>query len=141
MCIRDRFERTYRQPQYNNNDFTGRTTTQTVTVRNYPWYDGWARGPNNADGTMGDFLLDENGDKIPIEQNWYNNSVRTNPDGSIMMDDNGTALDTSDDTPVRYYEDGASMQIEMDVDGPDGVPDNPGPVSYTHLTLPTICSV
>ncbi len=110
------------QPQYNNNDFTGRTTTQTVTVKNYPWYDGWARGPNNADGTMGDYLLDSNGDKIPIEQNWYNDSVKTNPDGSIMLDD--------DENPVRYYPDGASMQIEMDVDGPDGVPDNPGQVVW-----------
>ena len=110
------------QPQYNNNDFTGRTTTQTVTVKNYPWYDGWARGPNNADGTMGDRLTDSNGDYIPIEQNWYDNSVKTNPDGSIMLDD--------DDNPVRYYEDGASMQIEMEVDGPDGVPDNPGEVVW-----------
>ena len=59
------------QPQYNNNDFTGRTTTQTVTVKNYPWYDGYARGPNNADGTMGDILTDANGDPITIEQDWY----------------------------------------------------------------------
>ena len=71
---------------------------------------------------MGDYLLDSNGDKIPIEQNWYNDSVRTNADGSIMLDD--------DDNPVRYYEDGANMQIEMDVDGPDGVPDNPGQVVW-----------
>ena len=110
------------QPQYNNNDFTGRTTTQTVTVKNYPWYDGYARGPNNADGTMGDILTDSNGDPITIEQDWYDNSVKTNPDGSIMLDD--------DDNPVRYYEDGASMQIEMEVDGPDGVPDNPGQVVW-----------
>jgi len=109
-------------PQYNNNDFTGRTTTQTVTVKNYPWYDGYARGPNNADGTMGDRLTDSNGDYIPIEENWYNDSVKTNADGSIMLDD--------DDEPVRYYPDGASMQIEMDVDGPDGVPDNPGQVVW-----------
>ena len=54
---KDPFERTYMQPQYNNNDFTGRTTTQTVIVKNYPWYDGYARGPNNADGTMGDICL------------------------------------------------------------------------------------
>ena len=127
---KDPFERTYMQPQYNNNDFTGRTTTQTVTVKNYPWYDGYARGPNNADGTMGDILTDSNGDPITIEQNWYNDSVKTNPDGSVMMDDNGTALDTSDDTPVRYYEDGANMQIEMEVDGPDGVPDSPGEVVW-----------
>ena len=119
---KDPFERTYMQPQYNNNDFTGRTQTQTVTVKNYPWYDGWARGPNNADGTMGDRLTDANGDYIPIEQNWYNDSVKTNADGSIMLDD--------DDEPVRYYPDGASMQIEMEVDGPDGVPDNPGEVVW-----------
>ena len=30
----------------------------------------------------------------------------------------------------RYYEDGADMQIEMEVDGPDGVPDNPGQVVW-----------
>ena len=167
---KDPFERTYMHPQYNATDFTGRTTTQMVSVRNYPWYDGIARGPNNADGTMGDILYEADGTTPQtIEQNWYNNAVRTNPDGSVMMDDNGTALDDSDDFPVRYYEDGAQMQIEMEVDGPDGIPDSPGeviwnkpvrndmkannnfniglsatfslPVSYTHLTLPTICSV
>ena len=93
-----------------------------TSVKNYPWYDGWARGPNNADGTMGDKLTDADGNYIPIEQNWYNNSVKTNPDGTIMLDD--------DENPVRYYEDGASMQIEMEVDGPDGVPDNPGQVVW-----------
>ena len=109
-------------PQYNNNDFTGRTTTQTVTVRNYPWYDGWARGPNNADGTMGDRLTDSNGDYIPIEENWYNNAVMEDSDGNPILDDDGEVQ--------RYYEDGASMQIEMEVDGPDGVPDNPGQVVW-----------
>jgi len=118
---RDPFERTYMAPQYNNSDYTGRTTTTMTSVKNYPWYDGWARGPNNADGTMGDYLLDENGDKIPIEQNWYNNAVKTNPDGSIMMEDG---------VPVRYYEDGADMTIEVEVDGPDGIPDNPGQVIW-----------
>ena len=108
-------------PQYNNSDYTGRTTTTMTSVKNYPWYDGWARGPNNADGTMGDYLLDDNGNKIPIEQNWYNNSVKTNPDGSIMMEEG---------VPVRYYEDGADMTIEVEVDGPDGIPDNPGQVVW-----------
>ena len=108
------------QPQYNNNDFTGRTQTQTVTVKNYPWYDGWARGPNNADGTMGDRLTDANGDYIPIEQNWYNNAIKEDSNGDPILDEDGEVQ--------RYYEDGASMQIEMDVDGPDGVPDIPGKV-------------
>ncbi len=110
------------QPQYNNNDFTGRTTTQTVTVKNYPWYDGWARGPNNADGTMGDFLLDDNGDKIPIPENWYNNAIKEDSSGNPILDDDGEVQ--------RYYEDGADMPIEMEVDGPDGVPDNPGQVVW-----------
>ena len=35
-----------------------------------------------------------------------------------------------DDEPVRYFPDGADMQIEMEVDGPDGVPDNPGEVVW-----------
>ena len=119
---KDPFERHYMQPQYNNNDFTGRTTTQTVTVKNYPWYDGWARGPNNADGTMGDYLLDDDGNKIPIEENWYNDAVKEDANGDPILDDDGN--------PQRYWEDGADMQIEMEVDGPDGVPDNPGQVVW-----------
>ena len=120
---KDPFERTYMQPQYNNNDFTGRTTTQTITVKNYPWYDGIARGPNNADGTMGDILYEADGvTPQAIEQDWYDNSVRTNSDGSIMLDD--------DENPVRYYADGADMPIEIEVDGPDGIPDNPGQVVW-----------
>ena len=119
---KDPFERTYRQPQYNNNDFTGRTQTQTVTVKNYPWYDGYARGPNNTDGTMGDRLTDANGDYITIEENWYNNAIKEDSNGDPILDEDGEVQ--------RYYEDGASMQIEMEVDGPDGVPDNPGEVVW-----------
>ena len=70
----------YNEPQYNMTDFTGRTTTQTVTVKNYPWED------------------------------WYDN--RTKADGS------------------RWFEDGDDIQIQVDVDGPDGVPDNPGEVVW-----------
>ena len=115
---KDPFERTYLEPQYNNTDFTGRTTTQIITVKNYPWYDGWKRGPNNADGTMGDFLLDDDGNKIPIDENWYDNRVKQNADGSIILDEDGD--------PIRYYADGADMPYEIEVDGPDGIPDNPG---------------
>ena len=120
---KDPFERTYMQPQYNNNDFTGRTTTQTVTVKNYPWYDGIARGPNNADGTMGDILYEADGvTPQTIPENWYNNAIREDADGNPILDDDGNVQ--------RYWEDGADMQIEMEVDGPDGVPDNPGEVVW-----------
>ena len=120
---KDPFERTYMQPQYNNNDFTGRIQTQTVTVRNYPWYDGIARGPNNADGTMGDILYEADGvTPQTIEQDWYNNAVIEDSDGNPVLDDDGNVQ--------RYWEDGADMQIEMEVDGPDGVPDNPGEVVW-----------
>ena len=115
---KDPFERTYLEPQYNNTDFTGKITTQTTTVKNYPWYDGWKRGPNNADGTMGDFVLDDDGNKIAIDENWYDNSVKQNADGTIILDDDGD--------PIRYYADGADMPYEIDVDGPDGIPDKPG---------------
>ena len=63
----------YNEPQYNLTDTTGKTTKQTVTVKNYPWED------------------------------WYD--TRTKADGT------------------RWFEDGEDIQIEMDIDGPDGVPD------------------
>ena len=81
---KDPFERTYMEPQYNNTDFTGRTTTQTVTVKNYPWKD------------------------------YYDTRTYVNSDGET----------------TRWFEDGADMQITVDVDGPDGIPDNPGEVVW-----------
>ena len=61
-------------------DFIGRTTQQTISVKNYPW------------------------------ETWYD--TRTKADGS------------------RWFEDGADMDITVDVDGPDGKPDNPGDVVW-----------
>ncbi len=90
---KDPFERTYMQPQYNNTDFTGRTTTQTITVKNYPWED------------------------------WYDDRVRTDPnDPKYDVDEDGN--------PDRWWNDGDDMQIEVEVDGPDGIPDNPGDVVW-----------
>ena len=81
------------QPQYNNTDFTGRTTTQTITVKNYPWED------------------------------WYDDRVRTDPnDPKYDVDEDGNA--------DRWWNDGDDMQIEVEVDGPDGIPDNPGDVVW-----------
>tara|TARA_B100000700_G_scaffold78495_1_gene88117 strand:- start:558 stop:1451 length:894 start_codon:yes stop_codon:yes gene_type:complete len=71
---------------------------------------------------MGDYLLDDDGNKIPIEENWYNDAVKEDANGDPILDDDGN--------PQRYWEDGADMQIEMEVDGPDGVPDNPGQVVW-----------
>ena len=90
---KDPWESTYMQPQYNNTDFTGRTTTQTVTVKNYPWED------------------------------WYDDRVRTDPnDPKYDVDEDGNA--------DRWWNDGDDMQIEVEVDGPDGIPDNPGEVVW-----------
>ena len=68
------------EPQYNTTDFTGRTSQQTVTVKNYPW------------------------------ESWYD--TRTKADGT------------------RWFPDGEDMDITVDVDGPDGIPDNPGQVIW-----------
>ena len=90
---KDPWEDFYLEPQYNNQDFTGRTTTQTVTVKNHPWED------------------------------WYDDRVRTDP--------NDPLYDANEDgNPDRWWEDGADMQIEIDVDGPDGIPDHPGEVVW-----------
>ena len=92
------------EPQYNMNDFTGKMTEVTTTVKNYPWYNGWKH--DNA----GQLVYDENGDKIPIDENWYNTA---------------TYVDANGDT-VRWWDDGDPMEIIVEVDGPDGKPDNPG---------------
>jgi len=90
---KDPWEDFYHEPQYNAADFVGRTTTQTTTVKNYPW------------------------------EPWYNTTVRSDP--------NDPLYDFNDDgQPDRWWEDGADMQIEVDVDGPDGIPDNPGQVIW-----------
>ena len=70
----------YLEPQYDMTDFTGRTTQQTITVKNYPW------------------------------ESWYD--TRTKADGT------------------RWFPDGEDMEITVDVDGPDGIPDNPGQVIW-----------
>ena len=113
----------YNEPQYNMTDRSGTMTPTYVTVKNYPWED------------------------------WYDDRTYTDASGN----------------EVRWFEDGADISIVQDVDGPDGIPDavqngemaptwykpvrtdmranqsfNLGisaTVSYTHLTLPTICSV
>ena len=90
---KDPWEDFYLEPQYNMSDFTGRTTTQTITVKNHPWED------------------------------WYDDRVRTDP--------NDPLYDANEDgNPDRWWEDGADMQIEIDVDGPDGIPDHPGEVVW-----------
>ena len=70
---KDPWEDFYDEPQYNTTDVSGKTTKQTVTVKNYPW------------------------------EEWYD--TRTKADGT------------------RWFPDGEDIQIEIDVDGPDGVPD------------------
>ena len=124
---KDPFERHYMEPQYNMSDYTGKMTTQLVTVKNYPWYDGILREENNADGTMGAIIYEEDGVTPKTRpENWYNNSVMQDANGNILynVDPDGNQ------TPIRYIEDGADMQIEVEVDGGDGVPDNPGEVTW-----------
>ena len=103
---KDPFERTYMEPQYNNTDFTGRTTQQTVTVKNYPWEDWY------DDRTY----VNEDGETT----RWF-------PDGSDMQ----ITVDVDEDGKAeRWWNDGDDMQSEVDVDGPDGIPDNPGDVVW-----------
>jgi len=96
------------EPQYDLNDFTGKMTEVTTTVKNYPWYNGWKHGND------GQLVYDDDGNKIPIDENWYNTATYTDADGN----------------DVRWWEDGAPMEITVDVDGPDGKPDNPGDVVW-----------
>ena len=52
-------------------------------------------------------------------EDWYDTRVRTDPNDPLYdVDGDGNA--------DRWWEDGASMDITVEVDGPDGIPDNPG---------------
>ena len=50
---------------------------------------------------------------------WYNTTVRSDPNDPLYDVD-------GDGQPDRWWEDGVPMEITVDVDGPDGIPDNPG---------------
>jgi hypothetical protein len=86
---KDPWEDFYYEPQFNMQDFTGRTTETLTTVKNYPW------------------------------ETWYNTTRRSDPNDP-QYDING------DGVADRWWEDGVPMEITVDVDGPDGLPDNPG---------------
>jgi hypothetical protein len=101
---KDPWEDFYLEPQFDMTDFTGKTTEVSTTVKNYPWYNGWKH-----DNT-GSLVYDDDGNKIPTDTDWYNTSTYTNADGE----------------EVRWFEDGANIEIIQEVDGPDGIPDNPG---------------
>ena len=101
---KDPWEDFYLEPQYDMTDFTGKITEVSTTVKNYPWYNGWKH--DNA----GNLVYDASGNKIPTDTDWYNTSTYVNDDGET----------------VRWFPDGSSMEIVVEQDGPDGIPDNPG---------------
>jgi hypothetical protein len=107
---KDPWEDFYLEPQYDMRDLTGNITEQVVTVKNYPWYNGWKH--DNA----GNLVYDDDGNKIPTDTDWYNTSTYIS-DGT----DGNTAGDV-----IRWFPDGSNIEITQEVDGPDGLPDNPG---------------
>ena len=52
-------------------------------------------------------------------ESWYNTTRRSDPNDPLY-DVNGDGI------ADRWWEDGVPMEITVDVDGPDGLPDNPG---------------
>ena len=50
---------------------------------------------------------------------WYDTRVRTDPNDPLYDVD-------GDGNPDRWWNDGVPMEITIDVDGPDGLPDDPG---------------
>ena len=107
---KDPWEDFYLEPQYNMTDFTGKITEVSTTVKNYPWYNGWKH--DNA----GNLVYDDDGNKIPTDTDWYNTST--------YISDGTDGNDVGD--VVRWFPDGSNMEITVEQDGPDGIPDNPG---------------
>ena len=52
-------------------------------------------------------------------ESWYNTTRRSDPNDPLYDVNNDGIAD-------RWWEDGVPMEITVDVDGPDGIPDNPG---------------
>ena len=131
---------------------------QYADSRKHPWEDYYMEPQYDLTDFTGRVTETTTTVKNYPWESWYNTTVRSDPNDPLYDVD-------GDGQPDRWWEDGVPMEITVDVDGPDGIPDNPGeqvwqkpvrtdmkanqnfnlglsatlsiPVSYTHLTLPT----
>jgi hypothetical protein len=92
---------------------------QYADSRKDPWEDFYLEPQydmNDFTGKMTEVVTTVK--NYPWEE-WYDTRVRTDPNDPLYDVD-------GDGNPDRWWEDGASMDITVEVDGPDGIPDNPG---------------
>ena len=92
---------------------------QFADSRKDPWEDFYYEPQYNMTDFTGKITEQTTTVKNYPWEPWYNTTVRSDPNDPLYDVD-------GDGNPDRWWEDGVPMEITVDVDGPDGIPDNPG---------------
>ena len=92
---------------------------QYADSRKHPWEDYYMEPQYDMTDFTGRITETTTTVKNYPWESWYNTTVRSDPNDPLYDVD-------GDGQPDRWWEDGVPMEITVDVDGPDGIPDNPG---------------
>ena len=96
---------------------------QYADSRKHPWEDYYMEPQYNMVDEGGKIVETITTVKNYPWESWYNTTRRSDPDDPLYDVD-------GDGQPDRWWEDGVPMEITVDVDSPDGLPDNPGEVVW-----------
>ena len=92
---------------------------QYADSRKHPWEDYYLEPQYNMTDFTGKITETTTTVRNYPWESWYNTTVRSDPNDPLYDVD-------GDGQPDRWWEDGVPMEITVEVDGPDGIPDNPG---------------
>ena len=105
--------------QCQGSTFNATPYIQYADSRKHPWEDYYMEPQYDLRDLSGQITEVTTTVKNYPWEDWYDTRVRTDPNDPLYdVDGDGNA--------DRWWEDGVPMEITVDVDGPDGLPDNPG---------------
>ena len=109
--------------QCQGSTFNATPYIQYADSRKHPWEDYYMEPQYNMVDDGGKIVETITTVKNYPWESWYNTTVRSDPNDPLYDVD-------GDGQPDRWWEDGVPMEITVDVDSPDGIPDNPGEVVW-----------
>ena len=105
--------------QCQGSTFNATPYIQYADSRKHPWEDYYMEPQYDMTDFTGKVTETITTVKNYPWESWYNTAVRSDPNDPLYDVNN-------DGQPDRWWEDGVPMELTVDVDGPDGIPDNPG---------------